>query len=59
MPVIAFATFVVVAQHTPAVYYIRKSILEGMMRWRHRFGNLPDHDLHKGIQGKDNAPANQ
>jgi hypothetical protein len=58
MPVITFASFVVVSQYALATNDIRESVFERMLRRRDWFRDTPNGDLCECVGSKDNATAN-
>lgn len=59
MPMITFASFVVIPQHAFATDYIGQPILERMLRGRNRFRDSPHGDLCERVGSKNKAAANQ
>jgi hypothetical protein len=59
MPVIAFASFIVVPKNALTLDHIRKPILEGMFGWRDGFWNTPDGNFSKCVGSQNDTTANQ
>jgi hypothetical protein len=59
VPMIAFASLIVVPYDTLAVNHISQAVLERVRRRWHRLWNPPNHDFGKCIHSKHNTPADQ